>query len=64
MWLPKGKVAGGGINYELENNIHTAIYKVDYQQGPTVQHRELYSVSVITYKGKESEKEEIVYMFY
>ena len=26
------------------------------QQGPTVQHRELYSISVITYDGKESGK--------
>ena len=28
----------------------------DNQQGPTVQHRELYSISVITYDGKESGK--------
>ena len=27
------------------------------QQGPTVQHRELYSVFVVTYNRKESEKE-------
>ena len=30
-----------------------AIYKIDNQQGPTVYHREYF---VITYKGKESEK--------
>ena len=26
-------------------NIHTSIYKIDKQQGPTIQHRELYSMS-------------------
>ena len=31
------------------------IYKIYNQQGLTVQHRELYSI--ITYMGKESEKE-------
>ena len=35
---------------------HTAISKIDEQQGPTVQQRELYS---ITYNRKESEKEYI-----
>ena len=34
----------------------TAVYKRDKQQGPTVQHREIYSCSVITYMGKVSEK--------
>ena len=28
-----------------DKHIHTTIYKIDNQQGPTVQHRELYPVS-------------------
>ena len=28
-----------------DEQIHTTIYKIDKQQGPTVWHRELYSVS-------------------
>ena len=27
---------GGGINQEFGINIHTAVYKTDNQQGPTV----------------------------
>ena len=46
LWLPKGKTVGaGGINEEFGINIHKTIYKIDRQQGPTVQHRELYSIS-------------------
>ena len=37
----------------MDDNINTTIYKIDNQQGPTVWHRELYSIFVITYKGKE-----------
>ena len=36
---------GGGINQEYGINIYTLIYKRDNQQGPTVQHREIYSIS-------------------
>ena len=39
--------------------IHTTIYKIDNQQRPTVEHREVHSI--ITYKGKESEKEWIFF---
>ena len=42
LWLPKGK---GGINQEFEINRYTLLYiKIDNQQGPTVKHRELYSI--------------------
>ena len=41
--LPKRKRRGGGIHQDQQ--IQTTIYKMDKQQGPTVQHRELYSVS-------------------
>ena len=36
----------GGIDQEFGSNIYTLlyIYKIDNQQGPTVQHKELYSV--------------------
>ena len=52
-------IAGGFFTAEPPGkpHMHTTIYKIDNQRGPTVYHRELYSVSVITYKGKESEKE-------
>ena len=39
-WLPKGKIGGWGIGV-WDQQIHTFIYKIDKQQGPTVQHREL-----------------------
>ena len=39
-----GKVEGRRINQEL-TDIYTTMYKIDKQQGPIVQHRELYSVS-------------------
>ena len=39
--------------------MHTTIYKIGKQQGPTVEHRERL---VITYEGKDSGKE-YVYMY-
>ena len=36
--------------------MHTTIYKIGKPQGPTVEHRELYSNIVIICNGKESEK--------
>ena len=47
LWLPKGK-GGGQRRNKLgvwDQQIHTTIYKIDKKQGPTVQHRELYSIS-------------------
>ena len=35
-----------------DEQIHSTIYRIDKQQGPTVQYRELYLVK--TYNGKES----------
>ena len=35
----------GGINWEFGINIIIYINKIDKQQGPTVQHRELYLIS-------------------
>ena len=34
----------GGINQEFGVNRYTLLYKIDKQQEPTVQHRELYSI--------------------
>jgi len=42
--------------------MHPTICKIDEQQGPTVSHRELYiQYLVITYNGKEYEKEGIYF---
>ena len=41
--VTKGK---GGINWEFGIRRYTLLYiKIDEQQGPTVEHRELYSLS-------------------
>ena len=40
-----------------DQQLQTIIYRIDKQQGPTVQHRELYSISLINHNGKEYEKE-------
>ena len=37
--------AGRDILGDWDQQIQTTIYKIDKQQGPTVQHRELYSIS-------------------
>ena len=42
-----------------DQQIQTTIYKIDKQQGPTVQHRELHSISCSNLNGKEYEKEYI-----
>ena len=59
LWLPKGK-GKGGINQEFGINIYTLMYirqitnkDVLYSTGNYTQY------SVISYKGKESEKEYI-----
>ena len=49
--------AGGKINYEFGINTHTTVYKIDNQQGPTVQHRELYSITCNNLYGKRVWKE-------
>ena len=41
--------------------MRVATYKTDNQQGPTIQHRDLYFVK--TYKGKESEKGLYIYIY-
>ena len=60
LWLPKGK---GSRRDKLaavqDEEIHTTIHKRDKQQGPTIQHKELYSVSCKTYNGKKYADEQM-----
>ena len=44
LWLPKGKWGQGWIK-SLGLKYATIVYKIGSHQGPTVSHRELYSVS-------------------
>ena len=37
--------------------MHATIYKIDNQQGLSVEPREIHSISYITYNGKEPGKE-------
>ena len=48
---------GEGINQKLGFSTHTTIYKMDNQQEPTVQYRELYSIFYTNLYGKQSKKE-------
>ena len=43
LWLPRRRGGGGGLDWEFENS--TVMDRMDKQQGPTVQHRELCSIS-------------------
>ena len=45
LWLPKGKGDGGDKLGVWDQQIQTNIYKIDKEQSPTVQHRELQSIS-------------------
>ena len=47
---------------EFGTDIHIAVFKMDNQQGLTVQHRERHSMSYNNYNGKEFEKE-YVYIY-
>ena len=50
-------IIGGRINYEVGINIYTLLYIKYNQQGPTDSTGNSALYSVITYMGKESEKE-------
>ena len=61
LWLPEGRggVGGDGLGVS-DQKMKTIMYRIDKQQGPTRQHRELYSISCIqNHNGKEYEKEYI-----
>ena len=39
------------------------MYRMDKQQGPTVQHRELYSIPYENHNGKEYKKRMCIYIY-
>ena len=44
--VAKGEAGGGGIETEIwDYQMQTSTYRMDKQQGPTVQHKELYPIS-------------------
>ena len=43
--LTKGERGGRDKLGAWDQQIQTTIYKIDKQQGPTVQHKELYTIS-------------------
>ena len=54
LWLPQGKGGGRDKLGIQDEQKHSIMHKIDKQQGPTVQHRELYvQYLVMTYNGKE-----------
>ena len=57
-----GHQRGGGTRDKLGvwgQNIHTTIYETGNQQGPTLQHREIYSISCNNLKWKRMLKRNI-----
>ena len=52
LWLPQGKGQGRGKLGVWDEYIHTTVYKMDNQQGPTVEHEELYSIFCNNLYGK------------
>ena len=42
--VTKGERGGDKLG-DWDRHIHTTTYKIDNQQGPTVQHSELYTIS-------------------
>ena len=51
--VTRGEGLGGrGRLGVWDRHVHTAIYKIDNQQGPTVEHRELCSVLCNNLNGK------------
>ena len=47
----RGKVGGSKLGV-WDWHVHTAVFKTDNQQGPTVQHRDLYSIFCNNRNGK------------
>ena len=55
--VAKGKDGGKDSECIWDGHEHTAIFKMDNQQGPTVQHRELCSILCNNLNGKKFEKD-------
>ena len=60
LWLPKGKVERKDKLELWHYHIYTIIYKMHKQQGPTIQHRELYSISSTV---MEKNKKEYIFIY-
>ena len=45
LWLPEGKGVGRNSQGVWEWHIHNTVFKMYNQQRPTLQHRDLYSIS-------------------
>ena len=54
LWLPKGIVAGEDKLGIWDQQIHTTIYEIDKQQGPTVSPGNYIQHFVTTYNRKEA----------
>ena len=52
----------GWLNWEFWINRYTLLYIKQINTGPTVSHREIYSLSCNTCNGKESEKRIYLYI--
>ena len=55
--MAKGETLGGRINWPVGLDIYTIIYGMDEYQGPTFSTGKSTQYFVVTYVGKESEKE-------
>ena len=53
----------GGIHSELRISMYILLHMRDSQQGPTVQHKELYSIFCNNLYGKESKKKIYIYIY-
>ena len=51
--LPGGRMEGRGSQGVWDGHVYTAIFKMDNQQGPTIQHWELYSILFMNQPGQE-----------
>ena len=51
-----------GRDREFGMDIHTAVFKMDNQQGPTIQHRELCSMSCGSLDGRRRFGEEWIHV--
>ena len=60
--VTKGEMEGGREKSGVwDQQIQTTMYKIDKQQGPTIQYRELYSIPCNKLNGKGSENNIYIY---
>ena len=53
LWLSGGRMRGRNIQGVWDGHVQSAIFKMDNQQEPTVQHRELCSMLMAAWMGGE-----------